>query len=184
MKIAHRNSRRLIEIVNDILDMEKLAVGKMLFEMNSIDLIRLCRQNMEANEAFAANLNVALVMQEYPASAFIWGDINRLNQVLTNLISNAVKFSAAGSQVQLAIVEIQTHWRIEVRDQGSGIPEAFRARIFGTFAQAEDANIRQKGGTGLGLNISKTMVEKMDGQIGFVSEPGQGSTFWISFAQL
>ncbi len=184
IKIAHRNSRRLIEIVNDILDMEKLEAGKMVFDMISVDAVALLRQAMEGNESFANGMSVKLVLREFPHEAYIWGDPNRLMQVLTNLISNAVKFSIAGNEVDLTVIKSNNQWRIEVRDHGVGIPESFRPRIFGTFAQAEDVNTRQKGGTGLGLHISKTMVEKMDGHIGFESEEGVGSVFWISFAAM
>jgi signal transduction histidine kinase len=181
VKIAHRNSRRLIEIVNDILDMEKLAAGKMVFETNPIELVTLVNQAIEYNEAFATNLNVHFLFAQFPESACIRADGSRLMQVLTNLMSNAVKFSPAGSEVQLSILKAGKHWRINVKDQGIGIPVAFRSHIFGTFAQAEDPNVRQKGGTGLGLHIAKTMVEKMDGVIGFESEEGKGTLFWISF---
>ncbi|PRC93838.1 ATP-binding protein [Solimicrobium silvestre] len=184
VKIAHRNSRRLIDIVNDILDMEKLDAGKMVFEMRSIEITSAIRQAIEVNQAFAANLNVRYVMHSFPEPAYIWGDANRLMQILTNLLSNAAKFSPSGAEVELRLCKAEHHWRIEVHDTGPGIPEEFRGRIFGAFAQAEDANTRQKGGTGLGLNITKIMVEKMDGKIGFDSEEGQGATFWVSFTAL
>lgn len=184
VKIAHRNSKRLIDIVNDILDMEKLAAGKMVFEMKSIEFVGLIKQAIESNEAFATHLSVKYVIHEFPESAYIWGDANRLIQVITNLLSNAAKFSPKGGEVELRLIEVNHQWRLEVRDYGSGIPEKFRNRIFGAFAQAENANTRQKGGTGLGLNITKIMVEKMDGMIGFDSEEGKGALFWVSFAVL
>jgi len=99
-------------------------------------------------------------------------------------MSNAAKFSPEGAVVELRLLAEQQDWRIEVVDHGIGIPESFKARIFGSFEQADHTDTRQKGGTGLGLNITKTMVEMMEGQIGFDSKEGQGSCFWLRFAAL
>ena len=184
VKIAHRNSRRLINIVNDILDMEKLTAGKMSFEMQLVDLVTIVKQAMESNEAFASNLEVYFMLNSHPEMAQARADASRLMQVLTNLMSNAAKFSPPKKPINLSIIKVDNRWRIQVQDYGIGIPLEFRSRIFGTFAQAEDANVRQKGGTGLGLHIAKQMVEKMEGEIGFESEEGQGTLFWVSFAAL
>jgi PAS domain S-box-containing protein len=184
IKIAHRNSQRLIKIVNDILDMEKLTAGKMKFEMQSVNMAEVIAQAVEFNAGFAQQFNVKFVMCDFPDAAHAWCDANRLMQVLTNLMSNAAKFSPEGGTVDLRLVCHEHKWRIEIHDNGPGISTEFRSRIFSPFAQAEDANVRQKGGTGLGLNITKIMVEKMEGQIGFNSEAGQGATFWVAFPAL
>jgi PAS domain S-box-containing protein len=184
VKVAHRNSKRLVHMVNDILDMEKLAAGKMKFNMRAVELVALVSGALEANAAYAESLNVRFVFNVFPETASIWGDPDRLIQVLTNLMSNAAKFSPAGEAVELRILAQNQAWRVEVSDRGPGIPQAFRSQIFGTFAQADNSATRQKGGTGLGLNITKTMVELMEGQIGFDTEEGVGSTFWIMFQAL
>ena len=170
--------------MNDILDMEKLAAGKMEFASQTVDLAQLIAQAVEFNSGFALQFNVKFVMHDLPDHALIQCDASRLMQVLTNLMSNAAKFSPQGGQVDLRLLRAARVWRFEVRDHGPGIPDEFRSRIFGAFSQAEDANTRQKGGTGLGLNITRIMVEKMGGNIGFESVPGQGATFWVAFPAL
>jgi CheY-like chemotaxis protein len=106
-------------------------------------------------------------------------DVDRLLQVLTNLISNAVKFSPAHLEVDVRVSSLHRMIRVEVSDRGPGIPVEFQRRIFQKFSQADSSDSRAKGGTGLGLNISRTLVEKMGGQIGFTSTPGGGATFFF-----
>jgi signal transduction histidine kinase len=106
-------------------------------------------------------------------------DRKRLLQVMTNLISNAAKFSPSGGNVEIAMGEHDGRVKVSVSDRGAGIPENFRSRIFGRFAQADSADTRAKGGTGLGLAICKRLIELMGGTIGFESRDGGGTTFWF-----
>jgi signal transduction histidine kinase len=101
----------------------------------------------------------------------------RLQQVLTNFLSNAAKFSPASGQVEVAIKNANDTVRIEITDHGPGIPAEFHSRIFQKFSQADSSDTRQKGGTGLGLAISKEIIERMNGKIGFDSVEGQGACF-------
>ncbi len=110
-------------------------------------------------------------------------DSDRLTQVLTNLLSNAVKFSPPGSTVEVRVSRVAQQVRVEVADHGPGIPEKFRSRIFQKFSQADSSDSRQKGGTGLGLNISKALIEQMGGHIGFNSQVGAGSTFFFELPE-
>lgn len=180
VKIAHKNSQRLGALVNDLLDMEKLASGNMKMNMERLDLVALTRQALEANAAYAQALKVQYRLSTHPEQAWASGDSERLMQVFANLLSNAAKFSPEGEFVEIRVLQIEGSFRIEVQDRGAGIPTAFRERIFSKFAQAEGGNTRQQGGTGLGLNITKTFVEKMGGEIGFESEPGLGTVFWFT----
>jgi len=100
-------------------------------------------------------------------------------QVMTNLLSNAAKFSPQGGAVEVAIEDLGTRIRVSVLDRGPGIPENFRGRIFGRFAQADSSLTRQKGGTGLGLAICKRLIERMEGRIGFADRPGGGTMFYF-----
>jgi PAS domain S-box-containing protein len=179
IEIASKNCDRLVRLVNDILDIQKIEAGKMPFKIRPLDLGALVGQSVEANMAFAQSLGVGIDVVGSAPSARVMGDSDRLLQVLTNLISNACKFSPAGRKVEVSLSRIASAVRVSVRDQGQGISEEFRSRVFRKFAQADASDSRQKGGTGLGLSICKAIVEKLGGSIGFESETGKGSTFFF-----
>jgi signal transduction histidine kinase len=114
-----------------------------------------------------------------PVQVSVNVDRKRVLQVLTNLLSNGAKFSPEGGAVEVGMVRVDGRVRVEVHDRGPGIPESFRGRIFGRFAQADSALTRKKGGTGLGLAICKRLIELMGGTIGFTDREGGGSTFYF-----
>ncbi|WP_301357867.1 CHASE domain-containing protein [Stutzerimonas nitrititolerans] len=178
LDIAHRNSQRLGHLINDLLDMEKIAAGKMSFDMHEHSLRQLLEEALASNQAFAAQLGVDCVLRE-AVDVQVWVDASRLQQVLGNFLSNAIKYTPEGGEVSLhCSVPDATHVRISVTDQGPGIAAEFRARVFEKFAQADASDSRQKGGTGLGLAITKEFIERMGGKVGFDTAEGQGTTFW------
>ena len=180
LNIAHKNSLRLIHLVNDLLDMEKLAAGKMHFELKSQALVPIVTQSIEANAAYAAQYNVQFVLENLVRDDLrVNVDAQRLQQVVANFLSNAAKFSPPDSSIILRVEDIQNVVRVSVIDKGPGIPDEFRARIFQKFSQADSSDTRQKGGTGLGLAICKEIIERMGGKIGFMSEVGSGSQFYF-----
>ena len=178
--IAHKNAQRLTILINDLLDMEKLLAGKMVFDMQVQPLLPIVAQSLEDNKAYADTFGVRLSLLTRDEGV-VNIDAQRLQQVLANFISNAVKFSPLNGEVEIHVVRHSEHIEIAVVDHGSGISEEFRERIFQKFAQADSSDSRQRGGTGLGLAISKAFVERMYGSIGFVSEPGRGATFFACF---
>jgi len=179
LQIAFRNSERLLRLINDLLDVQKIESGALDFVLGRSNLAQLLEQAIEANRSFARQHDVQLEFGEVPRHVYISIDQDRMLQVLTNLLSNAVKFSHTGGSVTLSARVSGPEVRISVTDNGVGIPPAFRDRIFTKFAQADSSDARRRGGTGLGLNITRTLVENMGGAIGFVSEVGQGTTFFV-----
>lgn len=179
LQTALRNAERLTTLINDLLDLEKMADGKLHIELAVIDLRQLIQNAINTNAPFAQVHGVELSWHSELKTAKFSGDELRLQQVLSNLISNAVKFSPKGGQVKISLSAQNGNYRIGVRDQGPGINTEFRSRIFQRFAQADTSDAREKGGTGLGLSISKSIVEQHQGQIGFDSEPGQGTEFYF-----
>jgi PAS domain S-box-containing protein len=178
LEIAQHNCERLVLLVNDILDLEKFSAGQMRFDMQIVPLAPLVRQAVGANEGYAAKLNVRIELDVIDDGTQVSVDPDRFIQVMSNLLSNASKYSPAGGTVRVRAGSAGERARISVRDDGPGIPEEFRARIFERFSQADSSATREKGGTGLGLHIAQRFVERMNGTIGFESGH-EGSTFWI-----
>lgn len=179
MTIARSNCERLTRLINDILDLERIEAGKMVFEFGPVELPELIDRALTDNLEFARRYGVRLERAAVPLPATLWADPHRLMQVLTNLISNAVKFSPTGGVVTVSTHVGDAMVRIAIEDRGRGIPDGFRDRIFQKFAQADTADNRQKGGTGLGLSIVKSIVERHGGSVSFQSVYGSGSTFFV-----
>lgn len=179
LEIAHQNSKRLSALIDDLLDIDKLYAGKMRFELKVQPLQPLLEQALRSNLGYAENYGATIALGKCPAVT-VNVDPMRLEQVMSNLLSNAAKFSPHGEAVDLWAELIDDHKvRVNVLDKGPGVTESFRARIFSKFAQADSSDTRQQGGTGLGLAISKELIEYMQGQIGFDSTPGSGACFWF-----
>ncbi|GFE83799.1 hypothetical protein GCM10011487_57990 [Steroidobacter agaridevorans] len=177
--IARQNSERLIRLINDILDLEKAEAGKLDFTLSVRSLRAEVASVAEFSRGFAQSLGVAIELEDGD-DADVLIDSDRLTQVLTNLISNAAKFSPPGGVVRIRIEREQSaDVRVTVSDNGPGIPAEFCARIFQKFAQADASDSRAKGGTGLGLSIAKTITEKLGGRIGFDTTPGKGTSFYV-----
>lgn len=179
--VALRNSERLLGLINDILDFEKIEAGKMNYDFKALDLRGLIEDALLVNQPLARQYNVTLKLKCSPAldRPTVMADKNRLGQVLTNLLSNAIKFSPVGSEVEVMVDPAEKGFRVTVRDNGPGIPMEFRDQIFNKFAQADSSSTRRMGGTGLGLSIAKAIVENHGGDIGFTSKVGQGSSFFF-----
>ncbi len=184
LDIANNNSERLVRLINDILDIEKIESGKMHFDMQTVDVRALVAEAVEANRGFAQQYGVTYRISSDGGAVRALLDHDRITQVVTNLLSNAAKFSPQGANVEVGIHSSERKVRVQVSDHGAGVPEAFQAKVFEKFSQADASDTRQKGGTGLGLSICKAIVEKHGGRIGFESVSGKGATFFFELPQL
>jgi two-component system, OmpR family, sensor histidine kinase VicK len=180
LEIALSNCERLVAIVNDILDLERIEAGEMSYERRPVDMRALAAQVIEANLAFAASYGVALRLDEGAVQGTVHSDPQRLTQVLTHLVSNAVKFSPRESEVVVSIESSERSVSISVRDHGPGIPDDYKNRIFEKFVQVDATDQRQRGGTGLGLTITKQIVDQLDGRIAFEPAVGDGTIFKVT----
>jgi PAS domain S-box-containing protein len=179
IQIAYKNSGRLVRIINDILDIGKLEAGQLALHMISVPLGELLQQSLEANFSYAEKYSVRFLLDNGAGDERVLVDPDRLMQVLTNLLSNAAKFSPSGADVHVRVRSGSTMIRVEVEDSGAGIPESFRSRIFEKFAQSDASAARRFEGTGLGLSIARKLMEAMGGSIGFSSVAGHGTIFSI-----
>ncbi|MDH5300414.1 MAG: ATP-binding protein [Gammaproteobacteria bacterium] len=179
-EVADRNAQRLSMLINDILDVEKMASGKMSMSLADHFLVELLEQSLEANQGYATNYNVEMQLQNaVPTALKVRVDPGRFLQVMANLLSNAIKFSPPQGCVLVQTELNDARVKISVIDNGPGIPLEFQSKIFGKFAQADTSATRGRGGTGLGLNISQGIVQRLGGEIGFTSQPGQGACFYF-----
>lgn len=184
LTITTNNTERLLLLINDILDIQKIESGMMAFRFHSLDLNSFLQQAIQANQSYAEQYNVRFVLKPGQANTKIYADIDRLMQVMNNLMSNAAKFSPRGDTVELSTSRRNGTIRVSVSDHGPGIANEFRSKIFEKFTQYDSTDTRRKGGTGLGLSISRLIIEKHGGQIDYVSQPKVGSTFFFELPEL
>ena len=176
LDIAHSSCERLVRLINDILDIEKLESGRLQLQRRPLDVREAIEQALVQNESYAVQHDVRF-QAAVSGDPWVDADPDRFAQVMANLLSNAAKHSPAGGTVEVDARRDGGMVVIGVRDHGSGVPEAFRARIFERFAQADASDARKRGGTGLGLAISRSLVEQHGGRIGFEDAAGGGARF-------
>ena len=179
LAIAGNNTERLLLLINDILDMQKVETGGLKFNHEPLELNRFLDNAIRVNEGFANEYDVSFSLEVCPETIYIHADSDRLLQVMSNLLSNAAKYSHRNSVISLSCEVLNQHVRILVADSGAGIPREFQKDVFSKFSQADTSDTKKVRGTGLGLSISKHIVEKHNGTIGFQSEEGIGSTFYV-----
>lgn len=179
LNIAYSNCERLIRLINDILDIEKIEAGKMKFQLTTININDLAEGVVAENQAYAQKFDVSLELLKAPSTIFVKADSDRLIQVLTNLISNAVKASPKNKTVILKITSQNDKAIFAIIDEGPGIPIEFQKRIFQKFTQADSTTGHKQAGTGLGLSISKAIIDKLGGKIYFTTKLNEGTTFYV-----
>jgi len=181
LEIAERNGRRLTLLISDILDIDKIESGNLVFDFATLNIEKLTREVVDDNQIYAARYGVELEFQSTASAIDVRVDPARFGQVVANLLSNAIKFSPRGRRVRVRIDRHGALVRLSVADHGPGIPDALHQRIFDRFAQVDSSDTRRFGGTGLGLNIARSIVQRMGARISLESEVGRGTTFFVDF---
>jgi len=184
IEVADRNTVQLNGLVNDILDIEKIESGELVFDIKNYSIKNLVDQSVAMNQPFAESFDVNLVFEKFEKDVEISVDKKRFLQVMSNLISNACKFSLAKSSVLITVKHFDKIVRVSIADNGKGVPKDVSDKVFDKFFQEDSSNVRSRGGIGLGLNISKSLVECMSGIIGFYPNEEQGAVFFIEFEEV
>jgi PAS domain S-box-containing protein len=177
ISVAERNSVRLISLINDILDFDRLESGRMTMNLRPTPLLRVLERSIESISAVAMQDGVRIELQGNGVEVI--GDEERLMQVTVNLLSNAVKYSHRGATVVVSASVHGASAEVRVADRGRGIPAELQQKLFRRFERADSSDARTKPGSGLGLAICKAIVEQHGGAIGMASREGVGSTFWF-----
>jgi signal transduction histidine kinase len=181
LSIAHKNSKRLSSLINDLLDLQKFESGQMTYDFRPIKLSAVLSEAVESIGSLADNSNISINITKNDESLKVRADHDRLLQVLANLLSNAVKFSKKESKIDISILSHDDKATLSVQDYGIGIPENSRALVFGKFSQIDSSENRAFGGSGLGMSITEQIMQAHGGAIDYESELGKGTTFTLEF---
>lgn len=177
--LAERNGQRLLGLVNDLLDLQKLQLGRLHLLRKPLEVGKTVANVIAVNRTLTDERRLTVKLQSEVGDLEVLADEARLAQVLTNLLANAVKFSPVAGEVEVLVQRRGMNVHIAVSDHGPGVPESFRPRIFQPFSQADDGNTRHQGGSGLGLVIARSMVESHGGKLDYVNRQEGGATFFF-----
>jgi len=179
LKLADNNVHRLLSIINDILDIQKIESGMMDFSLKPVNLQSIIEQAIRDNIGYANQFNISLIIENELGSTFVMADEARISQVLANLLSNAIKFSPSGETVTLKLERKNEFHRLWVIDNGEGISKEFQEKLFDKFTQEDGSSTRNKGGTGLGLPIVKMILENHHSDLKYITKDGRGTKFYF-----
>ena len=179
LDIACRNVERLLTLINDILDISKLESGEINFFLEEFDMAPFIQDAIELNQEYAREHHTSFECTYSHTDIHINADKDRLTQVMSNLLSNAAKYSPKDTPVEVFTSLKNGYVRVNVKDYGPGVPKEFQDKLFEKFTQSDSGDTRQVGGTGLGLNISQKIIEKLDGNMGFETIEGKKTTFYF-----
>lgn len=184
LSIARNNVARLARLIGDILDIEDIHSGRLELNRQVTDLVKLVAGAVDDGRPQASTAGVSLVLRQELAQAYVDGDAERLTQALNHLLSNALKFSPRGASVEISVARHATSIRVAVTDQGPGVSDGFRDRLFQPFSQAQAGDSNFRGGAGLGLSIAKAIIQQHSGTIGYESTGGHGTCFYFDLPEL
>lgn len=178
LRLVDRNARRLLRLVNQLLDLQKLSAGRMVLELGPVDLVPFLRVSADYFRSAAASHEVHFASTVAEGELWVWAEPDALEKVVFNYLSNALKFTPPGGCVELGAERVDGRVRVWVRDSGKGIDPELQGSLFDAFVQAGAAVRPQHQGTGLGLALVHELTEAMGGEVGLESRLGEGSTFW------
>ncbi|CUK27143.1 PAS domain-containing sensor histidine kinase [Cognatishimia activa] len=181
LELAQRNANRLLHLVNELLDFKSLESGTMSYEMTKIDATEAANDATASMEGYLQDGQSIKLMSDDGDTLVVEADVNRLQQILANLLSNAAKFSPADAEIEMGLSLDGDMVQFAVRDHGPGVPDELQGKMFQRFTQAKTGEKRKFKSTGLGLSICKQMTEGMGGQIGYFNNEDNGATFWVRF---
>lgn len=184
LNTALRNSDRLLRLINDLLDVEKLQFDRFEYDFKKVNLCDIVQDAVKSSKIDADKFNQKITIASCSEGCYVKGDSRRLVQVMLNLLSNAIKFSPVKGKIEVTIEPHAENLRVSVRDHGPGIEESFRPKMFQMFSQANSGAARKHQGTGLGLSISKKIIEGHGGRIAFETELEKGSTFYFDLPKI
>ena len=179
VKLARRNCERLIAIVNDLLDLTRISRGTFEVNLQQVELMPILVHAIESRRVNPESRNIELAIADNAKKVWIEADPPRLQQVIDNLLTNAIKFSDPNYQIEVNVDCHTDFVRVSIADHGVGIPKEFQDHVFEAFTQADSSSTRNRGGVGLGLNVARAIVEAHHGKIGFASVEGKGTTFYF-----
>lgn len=177
--VAKENSDRLAALIEDLLEIQKLETGRLDNHFEPIKVRQAVERAIKLTAPLAGNFQVKIKASDTGNDLYVRADQTRLEQVITNILSNAIKFSHEGGEVLVDVQATEAGVRVSVTDHGVGIPSGARDKVFAPFSQIDSSDTRKVGGTGLGLNIAKRIMEAHSGLINYQSKEGTGSTFFI-----
>lgn len=177
LEIAQRNSKTLKSLIDEVLDLQKASAGKLQLQCHTTDLVALVQEAVDVNQPYAGRFGCIIQFVRPADPIYASVDVQRITQALSNMLSNAAKFSPAESEIEVSIMMRQDMALIEVRDQGVGLDEARKDEVFEPFTQLDSGDGRKAGGTGLGLSITKQIIEAHDGRIDYYRGPVRGTVF-------
>lgn len=183
-EIAQRNADRLNVLIDDLLDQQSMEAGQMRYDFKPVQLSNFIPHIISVNRPFAENFHINLLYDPVDEDVFVTADPERLEQVLSNILSNAIKFSDAGGVILVSVEAEPERVRLKVKDSGMGLSDLDRDRVFDQFRQIDSSDHRRVGGTGLGMHISKRIIEAHGGKIDYFPNTETGTTFFVDLARL
>jgi len=179
-KILKDNSARMSELVSDLLTVSRIETATLMFKKQKFSLGNMVKELIREFEPFTRAANVELAFNQEPVLAEVFADPNQIRQAIGNLLDNAIRYTRERGKVEIALLKRNKNLYLEIKDSGVGIPKDDQKYIFQKFFRSENVLKYQTQGSGLGLYIAKSIIEKSDGKIGFLSQEGVGSTFWFT----